>query len=97
MKLLDLGCGNCHWLQYCTSKGIECTGLTITKEQGQFCNKNFECGLRKSVCNQKTQQCDCNTDDGYEDSNGLEEPGGFCTKSLGKLQQLIYNRSKHFL
>ena len=40
MKLLDLGCGNCHWLQYCTSKGIECTGLTITKEQGQFCNKN---------------------------------------------------------
>lgn len=40
MKLLDIGCGNCHWLQYCKSRGIECTGITITRAQQKFCKDN---------------------------------------------------------
>lgn len=40
MKLLDIGCGNCQWLQYCKSRGIDCTGITITPAQQKFCNAN---------------------------------------------------------
>lgn len=38
MKLFDIGCGNCHWLSYCKSRGIKCYGLTICKSQADFCN-----------------------------------------------------------
>jgi len=38
MTLLDIGCGNCSWINFCQKKNIICTGLTITKEQADFCN-----------------------------------------------------------
>jgi len=37
MKLLDIGCGNGFWINYCTKRGIKCTGITITKDQADFC------------------------------------------------------------
>ena len=37
MKLLDIGCGNCHWLSYCKSKGIDCYGITLSESQSRFC------------------------------------------------------------
>ena len=37
MDLLDIGCGNCSWINYCKNKGINTTGLTITKSQADFC------------------------------------------------------------
>ena len=40
MKLLDIGCGNGHWVNYCSKKGIKCTGITITESQGDFIKKN---------------------------------------------------------
>lgn len=40
MKLLDIGCGNCHWLTYCKKRGINCTGITISSSQQDFCHKN---------------------------------------------------------
>ena len=40
MKLLDIGCGNGHWVNYCSNKGIKCTGITITKSQKDFIKKN---------------------------------------------------------
>ena len=40
MKLLDIGCGNGHWIKYCTKKGIKCTGITISKSQGDFIHNN---------------------------------------------------------
>lgn len=39
MKLLDIGCGNCHWLNYCRKKGIICYGITLSKHQSEFCEK----------------------------------------------------------
>lgn len=38
MKLLDIGCGNCQWLQYCKSRGVYGIGLTISRSQQEFCN-----------------------------------------------------------
>jgi len=40
MKLLDIGCGNCSWINYCINRGIKCTGITITKSQGMRCKSN---------------------------------------------------------
>jgi cyclopropane fatty-acyl-phospholipid synthase-like methyltransferase len=40
MKLLDIGCGNCQWLNYCKKKGIKCYGITISKAQADFCKSN---------------------------------------------------------
>jgi SAM-dependent methyltransferase len=40
MRLLDIGCGNCQWLQYCKARGVDCTGITITPAQQAFCNAN---------------------------------------------------------
>ena len=37
MDLLDIGCGNCSWINYCKNKGINTTGLTITQSQADFC------------------------------------------------------------
>ena len=57
---------------------------------GQTCDKDTECGLPNSFkCT--SQKCSCNTADGYEDSNGLDD-GGKCTKSLGRLYQFIQNK-----
>lgn len=33
MKILDIGCGNGHWLQYCKNKGVEGLGVTISESQ----------------------------------------------------------------
>lgn len=40
MKILDIGCGNGHWLQYCKNKGVEGLGVTISESQYNFCKKN---------------------------------------------------------
>lgn len=40
MKLLDIGCGNCQWINYCQSRGVICTGVTISESQKQVCEKN---------------------------------------------------------
>jgi len=37
MKLLDIGSGNCTWLNFCLKRGIDVTGITITEEQANFC------------------------------------------------------------
>lgn len=37
MELLDIGCGNCSWINYCRKRGIITTGLTLTKSQADFC------------------------------------------------------------
>ena len=51
MKLLDIGCGNCHLLTYCKKKGVKCTGITIpgmascdTRSSGslKLCITSFE-------------------------------------------------------
>ena len=60
--------------------------FTIWFFSGQSCTDDDECGLTNSVCT--SEICDCNTSDGYEDNNGLAAKG-FCTKSLGKLHQLV--------
>ena len=59
---------------------------------GQPCTDSDECGLTKSVCT--SEKCNCNTSEGYEDSNGLETVGGFCTKSLGKFKHFIWSSCK---
>ena len=40
MKLLDIGSGNCLWLNFCKKKGIDCTGITISESQKKFCENN---------------------------------------------------------
>lgn len=40
MKLLDIGCGNCSWINYCINRGIKCTGVTITNSQARVCKAN---------------------------------------------------------
>ena len=40
MKILDIGCGNGQWLQYCKNKGVEGLGVTISDSQYNFCKKN---------------------------------------------------------
>jgi len=40
MKILDLGCGNCHWLQFCKAKGVETSGVSISTSQTAQCQKN---------------------------------------------------------
>lgn len=40
MKILDIGCGNGHWLQYCKKRGVEGMGITISKTQVELCRKN---------------------------------------------------------
>lgn len=40
MKLLDIGCGNGHWINFCSKKGIKCTAITISKSQEDFMKKN---------------------------------------------------------
>jgi len=40
MKILDIGCGNGHWLQYCKSRGVDGLGLTISDTQVALCKKN---------------------------------------------------------
>lgn len=43
MKILDIGCGNGHWLQYCKKRGVEGVGITISESQYNYNIKN---GLR---------------------------------------------------
>ena len=52
MKLLDIGCGNCHWLLYCKKRGVECTGITITNDQKTTCIKN---GLKSIIVGDVTK------------------------------------------
>lgn len=40
MKILDIGCGNGHWLQYCKSRGVDGMGITISDTQTTLCKKN---------------------------------------------------------
>ena len=40
MKILDIGCGNVHWLQYCKSKGVDGVGITISESQYEYNTKN---------------------------------------------------------
>lgn len=40
MKILDVGCGNGHWLQYCKSRGVDGIGITISDYQAELCKKN---------------------------------------------------------
>jgi 2-polyprenyl-3-methyl-5-hydroxy-6-metoxy-1,4-benzoquinol methylase len=40
MKLLDIGCGNGHWLQYCKNRGVDGMGVTISKSQVDLCIKH---------------------------------------------------------
>ena len=40
MKILDIGCGNGHWLQYCKNRGVDGMGITICKSQVDLCKKN---------------------------------------------------------
>lgn len=40
MKLLDIGCGNGQWLQYCKKKGVEGVGVTICESQYNHNKKN---------------------------------------------------------
>jgi len=40
MKILDIGCGNGHWLHYCKSKGVNGIGITISKNQYEHNIKN---------------------------------------------------------
>jgi SAM-dependent methyltransferase len=40
MKILDIGCGNGHWLQYCKSRGVDGMGITISDAQVALCKKN---------------------------------------------------------
>jgi len=40
MKILDIGCGNGHWLQYCKNRGVEGIGVTISESQYDFCKNN---------------------------------------------------------
>lgn len=40
MKILDIGCGNGHWLQYCKSRGVDGMGITISHSQAILCKKN---------------------------------------------------------
>ena len=40
MKILDIGCGNGHWLQYCKSRGVDGMGITISDSQAILCKKN---------------------------------------------------------
>ena len=52
---------------------------------GEACYNKDDCRLPNSVCS-ASAECDCNTADGYEDSNGSDDRG-FCTKSLGRSDQ----------
>jgi len=36
MKILDIGCGNGHWLQYCKSRGVDGMGITISNPQATY-------------------------------------------------------------
>jgi 2-polyprenyl-3-methyl-5-hydroxy-6-metoxy-1,4-benzoquinol methylase len=40
MKILDVGCGNGHWLQYCKKRGVDGMGITISSSQVELCKKN---------------------------------------------------------
>ena len=40
MKILDIGCGNGHWLQYCKKRGVDGMGITISNTQVELCKKN---------------------------------------------------------
>jgi 2-polyprenyl-3-methyl-5-hydroxy-6-metoxy-1,4-benzoquinol methylase len=40
MKILDIGCGNGHWLQYCKKRGVDGMGITISNSQAELCQKN---------------------------------------------------------
>ncbi len=40
MKILDIGCGNGHWLQYCKKKGVEGLGITISESQYKYNTEN---------------------------------------------------------
>lgn len=46
MKLLDIGCGNGHWMFFCKERGIECTGITISIKNKEECIKN---GINKII------------------------------------------------
>ena len=39
MKLLDMGCGYCHWAKYLKKRGIIVTGITLSKPQQKICVK----------------------------------------------------------
>lgn len=43
MKILDIGCGNGQWLQYCKKKGVDGIGVTISESQYKY---NIENGLK---------------------------------------------------
>lgn len=40
MRILDIGCGNGHWLQYCKNRGVDGMGITISAYQVELCKKN---------------------------------------------------------
>ena len=48
MKILDIGCGNGHWLHYCKSREVDGIGITICKAQYELNTKN---GLKVGVLN----------------------------------------------
>jgi len=50
ITLIDFGCGNGEFLQYCSDKGVNAIGFTISKEQANYVKKK---GLQCNVGNYK--------------------------------------------
>ena len=99
MKLLDIGCGNCSWLNYCQNKGINCTGITITKSQADFCKSK---GLNKIIVGDVNKNILHTIDEKFDAISNIGAMEHFCSISqpLNKRKKVInkyYNQVKRLI
>ena len=99
MKLLDIGCGNCLWLNFCKKRGVVCTGLTITQSQADFCKSKgitdiIVGDIQKNVLLTIHEKFDAITNIGaMEHFSSVSQPPNERIKTIKR----YYNQVKHLI
>ena len=96
MKILDIGCGNGQWLQYCKKKGVDGIGVTISESQYKYNTKN---GLKiilgdihKDILTTIDEKFDAITNLGaMEHFSSVSEPHNKRIKSITKYYEQVKN------
>ena len=92
MKLLDIGCGNGHWMKYCSNKGIKCTGITISQSQGDFIKNNKNINIIVGNVNNNILE---SIDDKFDAISAIESVEHFSTMSE-PYEKRIYTLNKYY-
>ena len=100
MELLDIGCGNCSWINYCQNKGVKTTGLTLTQSQADFCkSKNINNvivgDIHKNVLTTINQKFDAITNIGaMEHFTSVSYPPSMQVKNIENYYEQVKNLIK---